>query len=646
MDPKTLQLLMGSSSAGAVVDKNYIEDVFSTWLYTGNGSTQTITNGIDLSTKGGLTWIKSRGGTTGHRLTDTVRGATKSIASNSTSTEATESTGLTAFTTSGFSIGADLDYNTSSATYVSWSFREQAKFFDIVTYTGNGVAGRAINHNLGSTPGCIIIKDRSAGFDWLVWHRSSTTGFFLNTADALQGQAAYFFGDGTTYTAPTSTTFTVGNDGRENANGTTYVAYVFAHEAGGFGDSGNDNVISCGSYTGNGSTNGTAVTLGWEPQWLLIKRVNSTGDWNLIDNLRGFVVGGTDAELNLNLTNAESTGTFVTPTATGFQLNTTDIGYNANLSNYIYVAIRRGPMKTPTDATKVFDVDAQAGGSFVTTSFPVDLLLLKRRTNVETTYALSRLQGGTQYLETASAGAEQTAGASPLIRFDSNVGVEDDFSASGSSLAYFNFRRAPGFFDVVAYAGSGSARTITHNLGVIPELIFVKLRSSPGGSWAVYTASTGNTKYLFLNSSAIPATSSTYWNNTSPTSTVFSLSTSNDVNALGATYIAYLFASCSGVSKIGSYTGTGTTLDVDCGFTNGARLVVIKRTDSTGDWYVWDTARGIISGNDPYFLLNSTAAEVTNTDYIDPLSSGFQISSTAPAAINASGGTYIYLAIA
>ncbi len=83
MDPKTLQLLMGSSAAGAAVDKNYIEDVFSTWLYTGNGSTQTITNGIDLSTKGGLTWIKSRGGTTLHRLTDTVRGATKSISSSS-----------------------------------------------------------------------------------------------------------------------------------------------------------------------------------------------------------------------------------------------------------------------------------------------------------------------------------------------------------------------------------------------------------------------------------------------------------------------------------------------------------------------------------------------------------------------------------
>ncbi len=107
-----------------------------------------------------------------------------------------------------------------------------------------------------------------------------------------------------------------------------------------------------------------------------------------------------------------------------------------------------------------------------------------------------------------------------------------------------------------------------------------------------------------------------------------------------------LFATCAGVSKVGSYTGTGTTKQIDCGFTAGARFVLIKRTDSTGAWYVWDTARGIIAGNDPYLLLNSTAAEVTNTDYIDTYSAGFEISSTAPSAINANGGSFIFLAIA
>jgi hypothetical protein len=114
----------------------------------------------------------------------------------------------------------------------------------------------------------------------------------------------------------------------------------------------------------------------------------------------------------------------------------------------------------------------------------------------------------------------------------------------------------------------------------------------------------------------------------------------------GGSYIAYLFATCPGVSKVGSYTGTGTTQTINCGFTGGARFVMIKRTDSTGDWFVWDTARGMIPANDPYLLLNSTAAEVTGTDYVDTTATGFEITSTAPAAINASGGTFIYLAIA
>jgi len=114
----------------------------------------------------------------------------------------------------------------------------------------------------------------------------------------------------------------------------------------------------------------------------------------------------------------------------------------------------------------------------------------------------------------------------------------------------------------------------------------------------------------------------------------------------GYHYIAYLFASADGISKIGSYTGTGNDLNVDCGFSSGARFVLVKRTDSSGDWYLWNSTRGIVAGDDPYVLLSSSADEVTNTDYIDPLSSGFTITSSAPAALNASSGTYLFYAIA
>ena len=262
---------------------NYIEDVFSTYLYTGNGSTQTITNGIDLSTKGGLTWIKGRSGATGHRLTDTVRGVTKSLASNSNTAEATESTGLTAFGTTGFTIGADADYNTSAATYASWTFRKQPKFFDVVTYTGTGVA-RTVAHNLGSVPACIIVKrTNTAGFDWLVYHISTgnTNRLLLNSIVAEDASTSYW-----NNTTPTSTVFTVGTDVNGNASGATYIAYLFAHDAGGFGLTGTDNVISCGTFTTNGS-GGATVSLGYEPQWVMTKSNTTQSDWRMFDNMRG-----------------------------------------------------------------------------------------------------------------------------------------------------------------------------------------------------------------------------------------------------------------------------------------------------------------------------------------------------------------------
>ena len=175
--------------------------------------------------------------------------------------------------------------------------------------------------------------------------------------------------------------------------------------------------------------------------------------------------------------------------------------------------------------------------------------------------------------------------------------------------------------------------------------MIVKGRSG-ATAWQVYSSALANTEYVVLNTTAAKATGATRWNSTTPTSSVFSIGTATEVNTSAATYVAYLFATCAGVSKVGSYTGTGAAQTINCGFTAGSRFVMIKRTDSTGDWYVWDSARGIIPSNDPYLLINSTANEVTGTDYVDTTNVGFDITSTAPAAINANGGTFIFLAIA
>jgi hypothetical protein len=225
------------------------------------------------------------------------------------------------------------------------------------------------------------------------------------------------------------------------------------------------------------------------------------------------------------------------------------------------------------------------------------------------------------------------------------VATDTSYNQNGGSFVLNFFKRAPGFFDEVCYTGTGVAGLqVTHNLTVIPELLIVKRRSSIG-EWDVYNSTSGATKYLELNATAASATGA-HWNNTTPTSTYFTVNDFGNVNASGGTYVAYLFATLAGVSKVGSYTGNGSSQTINCGFTGGARLVLIKRTDSTGDWYVWDSSRGIVAGNDPHLSLNTTAAEVTTDDSVDTDSTGFVVNQVAATNVNVTSATYIFLAIA
>jgi hypothetical protein len=632
---------------------NYIEDVFSTWLYIGNGSTQTITNGIDLSTKGGLVWTKVRNGGFDHSLYDSARGFQNILISNSTAGSSNASPfGLTALTT-GFTDAAGWS---SAYNLATWTFRKQPKFFDVVTYTGTG-SNTTIAHSLGSVPGSIIVKRTDTTADWAVYHRSLANTQYLVLNDTAAAATGATWWNSTT---STSSVFSVGTDASVNASGGTYVAYVFAHDAGGFGLLGTDNVISCGSYVGNGVTTGPTVTLGYEPQLLIVKKAGDTADWLIYDNMRNSGSWGT--RLNPNLPNAENSNTNAQfdITATGFNSNSANNSANSSTNTsgitYIYIAIRRGPMKVPTVGTSVFGLSARTGtgaNATVTGGQTDDAVLVKNRGSAVDSLFSSRLTG-TGYLVTSSTAAEVAAGttilqANPWDVMDGvKVGTTSTITnASANTYINYLFKRAPSVFDVVCYSGTGATLNVTHNLGAVPEMMIVKGRNSGfARNWAVYHSALGNTKYFYLNNTSAPVVSSTAWNNTTPTSSVFTVDTLAAVNYDATeTYVAYLFATCAGVSKVGSYTGTGTTLQINCGFTAGSRFVMIKRTDSTGDWYVWDSARGIIAGNDPYLLLNSTAAEVTGTDYVDTYNAGFEISSTAPAAINSNGGSFIFFAV-
>jgi len=353
-----------------------------------------------------------------------------------------------------------------------------------------------------------------------------------------------------------------------------------------------------------------------------------------------------------NSTQQESTYEYISPTSTGFTIS------NQNASaTYVYVAIRRGPMKPPTSGTSVFLPTAFNGDSsnnrVITTNFVTDWVIgTAQNFTGANRWTLDRMRGANVRNFANLTNGDVGPATGWVISFASStgylIGTDGDVNSSSYSYIQWAFRRASGFFDIVCYTGTGSPTTINHNLGAVPEMMIVKIRSGTD-SWIVYHSALGATRYALLNASNASAVDSTMWNNTAPTSSVFSIGSSpgTATNISGSTYIAYLFASVAGVSKVGTYTGTGATQQINCGFTNGARFVMIKRTSTGGgDWYIWDSARGIVAGNDPYSVLNSTAAQVTNTDYVDTYSAGFEISSTAPAEINANGGTFIFLAIA
>ena len=650
MSKLTKALTAAAGSAGG--DPLYVEDVFSTYLYEGTSAAgNVVTNGVDLAGEGGLVWLKSRGDAQPHGLFDTERGVGKLLQSNATAAELPY-TDVSSFNSNGFTAGFYSGwFNSSSYDQCSWTFRKAEKFFDVVTYSSDTTSGaRTISHNLGSTPAFIIVKGTSFADAWYVYHIGTGVNKYLELNLTGAGHAS------TNFWGVTDSTFTV--DGFLNNNGSTgkdYVAYLFASDAGGFGDDGSESIIKCGSYTGNGNSNGPEVNLGFEPQFLMVKNTTG-GNWVIADTMRSFGVEDM-ASLYPNTANAESTiiaGKGITPTATGFKCIDGNATTNQNSASHIYIAIRR-PMKTPESGTEVFSPVAYSGnstaGRSITSGFPLDWVVTKGRNAGIEPISYTRLQGSGRKLLTYSAAAEANSSTNVITSFDQDgmtVGTDTDINNSSYTYIDYFFKRATGFMDVVCYTGNGVAgATQAHNLGVVPEFMIVKPRGS--GNWATYNKFNTATDLMYLNEIYASDSNGSIWNNTTPTDTVFTLG-SGFLNTSNAPFIAYLFASLDGVSKVGSYTGTGSDLNVDCGFSAGARFILIKRTDgsqyASGDWYVWDTARGIIAGNDPYFLLNSAAAEVTNTDYIDPLSSGFTVTSSAPAALNASGGNYIFLAIA
>lgn len=298
-----------------------VADVFSIDLLIGS---RFVINGLDFASNAGLAWNKWRGSTADHLLIDTIRGIGREVSSNLNEPETTYGI-MQTFNTDG------VTYKFNETNSVVWSFLASSRFFDILTYTGDGVAGRKLPHNLGGAPGMITIKPRNGFGGFSVYHRSaplSGANLILSSTNN-GGPNQYSFGDGVSLVHPSSTDFTVGAN--NNGAGVQYVAYSFAH------DPEPDGIIQCGSYVGNGSTTGPIVTLGWPPQYLLIKRIDLSGvNWLIVDYLRS----NFGVALFPNNANAEFAIPGISVTAAGFKVDNTQPALNASGGQYIYMAIR------------------------------------------------------------------------------------------------------------------------------------------------------------------------------------------------------------------------------------------------------------------------------------------------------------------
>jgi len=333
-------------------------EYFHTRLYTGNGSTQSITNNANAGNfPPDWVWTKGRSDADNNSVFDTTRGANKELVTNGNGAEATGTNLVTSFDSNGFSLGNNAGVNGSGDTYVAWQWKAnggtatatasesgdnpaysvQANTdagFSIVTYTGTGADTSTVAHGLGATPKMIIIKRRDAGNDWIIHHAklsSATKILNLNTTDG-EKDASNVFDD----TAPTSSVFTIGFSAAVNADGSPFVAYCFAVKQG---------YSKFGSYTGNGNADGTFVYTGFKPAWVMTKRTDSSDHWRIVDATREPFNDGSMQGLKANTNEAEADAgsrglDFL---SNGFKIRTTDPDSNASGGDYIYMAFAEHP---------------------------------------------------------------------------------------------------------------------------------------------------------------------------------------------------------------------------------------------------------------------------------------------------------------
>jgi hypothetical protein len=314
---------------------------FNTVTYTGNGSNGHAITGVGFQPD--LVWGKCRSVGTDHYWVDAVRGVTKVLRSNVTNAEYTQTDSLVSFDSDGFTLdddnsgGPSGNFNISGRTYAAWNWVEGANVgFDIVSYTGNGVNGRAIAHSLGVTPAFVIVKNRDSSESWAVWHKDlgSAIKYLVLNNTAAVASASAIFGGGANEQLPDSTNFYIGSNGMVNANNADYIAYCFAEV---------ESYSKFGSYAANDSTDGPFVHLGFTPKFLIIKSTTPRS-WLMLDAERS-PYNPANVGFKANETDAERTNNWdIDFLSNGFKVRGVNANTNTDTSGvYTYAAFASNP---------------------------------------------------------------------------------------------------------------------------------------------------------------------------------------------------------------------------------------------------------------------------------------------------------------
>ena len=660
---------------------------FSIVSWTGNGTSQSIT-GVGFQPD--FVWIKEKTGSSGNELYDSSRGATKYIQSDSTGGESTSGQGLQSFDSDGFSVGNDGAVNESDNAYVAWCWKANGGTkvtnnegsiqssvqvndkggFSIIEYTGANSSGAGtFGHGLSSAPTYFIIRDLDGNSNWIVW--ADALGDVSKNLQ-LQSTSGTFSSNITNGTKPSTTVISISTDNDVNNNGQRFICYAFV---------GKPEYSQFGIYTGNNSFQGPIINTAFEPAYIMIKRSDSTSNWQTFDFTRDpqnpatkvlYPNASTDVQ-NLQtgeygVLNRFSNGLQITGSAISGTTN-----FNANGATYFYWVIAKDAStytSTKSGSYKGISYSGNDYGNSVLDTINTSGLSWIKSVSFAEANSIFDLTAGPQFRQdsgSSSTNFYQSGGgylqnwgnaAFNLVAGSnaSNVNKSGEtymswnfqaadrpaINTDGSITSLVNANQAAGF-SLARYKGNETAGdTVGHGLGGTPEFAIIKQLDGTREWVCPFFFDTAGS-YAVLSTNTAKATDTARWSAVS--STTVTMNVSPFTNGSGSPYLAYYFRSVTGISQVGSYSGTGSLNTISTGFEPA--FLMVKRMDSSGGWLVFDNTRNTTNPRNSRLEWNNNQAEQAGSasKFVNFNSTDFQAGGS-DSELNASGGTYAYLVFA